>query len=400
MRSLRERLKAVCANQAAAPTQGENTQRHMPQEPLFCREHIIALDHLGGIERVTLNALCACDPAFSGERFDLTRTLFIDTETTGLSGGAGTVAFEIGAGMIDERGLVVQQYVMRNYAQEAQMLAEIARLFSRADTVITFNGKSFDLPLLQSRMVMARIRMNITELPHFDLLHAARRVYKLRLGRCNLSALESAVLGQARADDLPGAQVPQRYFDYIKTGEFALLEDVLRHNLQDVVSLAQLTAHLCGVFEAPQTLAHPQDMLGVGKTLLRTGHTQRARTCLKILGHSTLAPQAHMVLAKNYKQSREWQEAVQLWQTMIAHGEGGIMPYIELAKYFEHVIRDYDRALAYTRGALTAVLNTAPIMGANGAQLCAIDGRMKRLQRKRASRLEKMKNEKGDGYEP
>ena len=141
---------------------------------------------------------------------------------------AGTVAFEIGVGWIEPRGMVIRQYVMRNYAQEADILREIAALAARADTLVTFNGKSFDLPLLESRMVMNRIRAHITDMPHLDLLHAARRVYKLRLGRCSLTALEEAVLGKARQDDLPGAQVPERYFTYLKTGEFALLEDVLR----------------------------------------------------------------------------------------------------------------------------------------------------------------------------
>lgn len=246
MRNLRQRLMDIAKTQSEPKPQPLN--REEPLNTLFCREDIVPLNELGDIRSVTLEDVRACDPYFEGNSWTMDRLLFLDTETTGLNGGAGTVAFEIGVGWFDARGMVIRQYVMRNYAQEAAMLKDIARLFEKADTIVTFNGKSFDLPLLESRMVMNRIRLPVTEYPHLDLLHAARRVYKLRLGRCNLTALESAVLGKKREDDLPGAQVPARYFEYLKTGEFALLEDVLRHNFEDVRSLAELTAAICQAY--------------------------------------------------------------------------------------------------------------------------------------------------------
>ena len=381
MRNLRERLMAVTGSRKEAQSAAPPVQ----EEACFCREHIAPLSALHGIERTTLEDARACDPLFTGERWDVSRLLFLDTETTGLSGGAGTVAFLVGVGFIDERGMVIRQYVMRNYAQEAQMLAQIAAHFERADVVVTFNGKSFDLPLLESRMILNRIRLPVTQYPHLDLLHAARRVYKLRLGRCTLSALEKAVLGTGREDDLPGAQVPQRYFDYIRTREFALLEDVLRHNLQDVQSLAALTGHLCAAFRAPQTVEHEQDLLGVGCTLMRGGHTQRARTCFKILGHSSLSGQAHMHLAVSYRRAQEWQEAVESWRTMIARGEGGTWPYIELAKYWEHVAGDLPQALSCACAALRCALNTAQLTGTE-VQIESIHRRIARLKRKLAAR--------------
>jgi len=292
------------------------------------------------------------------------------------------VAFEIGLGFIDARGMVIRQYVMRDYGEEGPMLSEIAALIRRFDTIVSFNGKSFDLPLLESRMVMNRIRMPLTQMPHLDLLHAARRVYKLRLRRCNLSSLEEAVLGQGRKDDLPGAQVPQRYFDYIKTKEFALLEDVLRHNFDDVKSLAALTGHLCAVFREPERLLHPQDLLGVGKTLLRAGRTESGRRCLRIAGHSTLASGAHMMLAASYKRQREWAQAAETWQSMIARGTGGAGPYIELAKYYEHVVKDIPRALSCANGALRYLLNAAPLCGMDESETENIRRRIERLRRK------------------
>ena len=381
MRSLREKLMAVASSKPSEPKVAPAPKK----EPFFCREHIVSIADLCGIERTTLEEIRECDPLFTGTSWDIRRVLFLDTETTGLSGGAGTVAFEIGVGFIDDRGLVIRQYVMRDYSEEGPMLAEIASLFQRVDTVVSFNGKSFDLPLLESRMVMNRIRLSVTKLPQLDLLHVARRVYKLRLKRCNLASLEEAVLGQTRCDDLPGAQVPQRYFDYIRTKEFALLEDVLRHNFDDVKSLACLTGHICAVFRQPQVIEHPQDLFGVGKTLMRAGNTNKARTCFKILGHSTLSAQAHMHLAASYKKEKDWLEAVDTYRLMIAQGAGGVWPYIEMAKYYEHIERDAGRALHYASAALAYALNTAPLWGEDEKKTALIRKRIERLKRKKNS---------------
>ncbi len=380
MRDLRQRLMAIAKNSEAK--RPESPPEVKAGETFFCREGIVPRAMLGDIDSVTLNDVCTCDPYFSGKSWHTEHLLFLDAETTGLSGGAGTVAFEIGAGWIEPRGMVIRQYVMRDYGQEADMLREVASLIAHADTIVTFNGKSFDLPLLESRMIMNRIRVHVTDMPHLDLLHAARRVYKLRLGRCNLTALEEAVLGKTRRDDLPGAQVPERYFTYLKTGEFALLEDVLRHNFDDIQSLAELTAVICSAYRQPELLRYEQDILSVGKTLLHGRRTQQARNCLKILGHSTLAPQAHLYLASSYKQGREWTEAAELWKTMIAKGEGGAWPYIELAKYYEHVQHDYDIALRYATSALQYLLNTMPLNGDDEKQTAPLFKRIERLKRK------------------
>lgn len=381
MRDLRQRLMDIAKSSESKRT--EPIRASKPKERFFCREGVVPRDVLGSIDQVTLEDVRACDPYFEGESWNTERLLFLDTETTGLSGGAGTVAFEIGVGWIEPRGMVIRQYVMRDYAQEADMLREIAALIAKADTLVTFNGKSFDLPLLESRMVMNRIRVHVTDMPHLDLLHAARRVYKLRLGRCNLTSLEEAVLGKARQDDLPGAQVPERYFTYLKTGEFTLLEDVLRHNFDDVRSLAELTAVICSAYRKPEALRHEQDIFSVGRMLLRGGREQRARACFKILGHSTLSPQAHLYLSSSYKRGREWNEAVELWKDMIVQGEGGVWPYIELAKYYEHVRRDYDRAQRCATAALQYALNTAPLDGGDEQLTASILKRIERLKRKR-----------------
>lgn len=377
MRNLRERLMAVASpkpQQPAAPV--KNT------EPFFCREHVVPIGELCGVERTTFDEIRAIDPLYSGKSWEISRVLFLDTETTGLSGGAGTVAFEIGIGFIEQRGMVIRQYIMRDYSEEAAMLTEIASLLQRFDTVVTFNGKSFDLPLLESRFVMNRIRIQITQMPHLDLLHAARRVYKLRLKRCNLASLEEAVLGQQRDDDLPGAQVPQRYFDYIKTREFSLLEDVLRHNLDDVKSLAALTGHLCTVFRMPEAVIHDEDLFGIGRTLMRSGHVQKARTCFRMIGRGSMAAQAQLHLAVSHKKEKEWMQVVSTCQDMISCGLGGVWPYIELSKYYEHIAKDNARALRYANSALIYALNTLSLKDEDENHLDAIRRRIERLKKK------------------
>jgi len=385
MRSLRERLNAVTS---AKP---KPQQTEVLQEPsCFCRESIVPIDCLRGIEKTTLAEIRSCDPSFTGQTWDIERLLFLDTETTGLNGGAGTVAFEIGLGWIERRGMVIRQYVMRDYHEEAAMLNEIAVLFGRFDTVVSFNGKSFDLPLLESRMTMNRIRLPVTTWPQFDLLHAARRVYKLRLGRCNLARLEEVVFGQIRQDDLPGALVPQRYFDYLKTKEFALLEDVLAHNKQDIQSLAELTGHICAIFRDPSMLTHPEDIFGVGKTLLRTGNQERGRSCLRIISCSSLSAKVRMHISLSYKKENDWVQAAASWDEMISRGEGGIWPYVEAAKYHEHITRAYDTALEYASRGLAFALNRGLLVETDAdeierlrTRIARLKGKLNRVQKKR-----------------
>lgn len=382
MRSLRERLMAI----SNVPKSSQGGRERIRREGAFyCRECFVPLSCLKDIKTATLEDIHTCDPAFRGEEWDWNRLVFLDIETTGLVGGAGTVAFEIGMGTLTDDGMVIRQYVMRDYDEETAMLRDIASRFERCCAIVTFNGKSFDLPLLESRMIINRIHTCISNLPHLDLLPVCRRVYKLRLGRCNLTALEVAVIGQIRKDDLPGALVPQCYFDYLKTGEFTLLDDVLRHNLQDVQTLAELMGCLCVAFREPERIAHPQDLYGVGRTLDCGGYIQDARHCYKILGKSTLAPQAHLRLATSYKKTREWEEAVQTWKTMVATGEGGTWPYIELAKYYEHIVRDVKQALYYANSALTFSLNIAPLQEENEQENWFLIRRIYRLRRKLAS---------------
>ncbi|MBR3764792.1 MAG: ribonuclease H-like domain-containing protein [Clostridia bacterium] len=286
--------------------------------------------------------------------FDPMRILYLDTETTGLGGGAGTVAFEVGLGWLEEDGFHVHQLLMRDYPEEKFLLEEIVRTADRFDVICTFNGKTFDLPLLRNRFIMNRIRTACLDKPHIDLLHIARRVWKLRLRRCNLTNLEEALLGVPRVDDLPGALVPERFFSYLKTGDFRLFDDVLEHNAQDIASLCTLLAHMCRMYEHPEQLRFDEDVYSMGVALDRFRHTEEARRCYRLAGGEMHA-QGQERLAASYRRCGEKEEAAQVWLGMIARREGGVTPYVEMAKYYEHQRKDIPAALEMVRRAIALV---------------------------------------------
>lgn len=372
MRGLRERLNAI-SNEPRAPARPAS-------EACFVRDTRVPLSELGGIERTTIAQVRRVDPTFSGYGWDVRRLLFLDTETTGLSGGVGTLAFLIGVGFIEGDELVIRQLLMRDYPEEPIVLSHVAQLMTRFDAYVTFNGKSFDLPLVESRMTMHRMRSSYRELPHLDLLHPARRIWKLRLGRCSLASLEAAVLGQGREDDLPGAEVPQRYFDYLKTRDFELLEDVLHHNMLDIRSLAVLLSRLCQAMDVPEQQKFVQDVFSAGRALERFGYVEEARRCYRVASTSELSAQARVSLAKSYRRERDYQRVQQECLELIRRGEGGIFPYVEMAKICEHRTREPDRAMRYTLLAMERLACAPPWKQADPQALEELERRRRRLQ--------------------
>ena len=286
------------------------------------------------------------------EYLDPRRILYLDTETTGLKGGAGTVAFLVGLGWLTDAGFELHQYVMRDYPEEKYLLQAVAETLRRFDVICSFNGRTFDVPLLRDRFLMNRMKPDCLDLPHIDLLHIARRVWKLRLKRCNLGRLEEAILGMPRVDDLPGAEVPERYFRFLKTGDFSLLEDVLEHNAQDIASLCTLLNHMARRYEEPELLRHSEDVYSMGVALERMRHPEEARRCYRLASAGSMRVQGQLRLAGSLRRAGERSEAKAVWQGMLARREGGVTPLVELAKHYEHIERDYAAALDMTRRAL------------------------------------------------
>jgi uncharacterized protein YprB with RNaseH-like and TPR domain len=200
---------------------------------------------------------------------------FFDTETTGLSAGVGNAVFLLALGRRQTAGFLLRQYVLPDPALEDAFLEAVAEDIGACQALVSYNGRSFDVPLVEGRLLLSRRSAACLERPHLDLLHPARRVYKARLGACNLQNVEAMVLGQDRGDDIPGYLIPETYFAYLRSRDARPLCPVIAHNRQDVVSLSLLLDRLM-VSLRDLDAAHPLDRFGLGRMLEAMGEVERA----------------------------------------------------------------------------------------------------------------------------
>lgn len=279
------------------------------------------------------------------------QTLFLDTETTGLSGGAGTLAFLVGLGYLKDGQFMVEQYLMRDYHEEGYMLEAVKRRMEQFPFLCTFNGRTFDVPLLKSRMILNRIKTDCIPALHGDLLPPSRRLWKLRLSKCRLGTLEEALLGVHRQDDLPGALVPETYFRYLKNRDFYPIERIMEHNRQDIVSLAQLLYYACMLLSKPESVCEQQDLFSMAKALERS-NKQKAAKCYRLCVKGELRAPALSALAKREKQLGNAQGAAAIYRKLLSQGDDPAYACESLAKLYEHQLKNPEQALAYTRQAL------------------------------------------------
>lgn len=277
---------------------------------------------------------------------DVRGLLFLDTETTGLAGGTGTYAFLVGAGFATGDRFVVQQFFMRDLDEEPALLAALAPLVARADGLVTYNGSGFDVPLLETRFVLARRRW--PDLWHLDLLRPARRVWGACFPDCRLATLESGVLGLSREDDIPGALIPALYFDYLRRRHPGALPRVFSHNRLDVLSLVALTARLARALEAPGECGLTAgEYAGLGR-LWERSDPERTRACYgEALARGLAGAEGDRVrlrLAWWEKRQARWEAARRLWEVATAGPAFDPRPWEELAKYHEHRGRDFASA--------------------------------------------------------
>lgn len=289
----------------------------------------------------------------------LAQTLIVDTETTGLAGGAGTLAFLVGLGYFENDSFVVRQYFLRQPHEESAMLTALQRHVAQSRGLISFNGKSFDIPLLLTRTVLNRIRIDLASLPHFDVLHASRRLWKARLQDCSLGNLEHRILGIQRAEDVPSALIPQIYFDFVRYGKTEQLAEVLAHNRQDIVTTAALLVRIGQIVQAPFKFSGSREELRqIGKLYREAGELD---TSIKLFEELALcrreddALDDYLALGFCYKSQRRYEEANRIWQHMIEFLPFHPLPFIEIAKHLEHRQRDHRAALAIVHRALHAI---------------------------------------------
>ena len=314
---------------------------------------------------------------------DPRRLVFLDTETTGLAGGTGTYAFLVGAGRLEGERFVVDQYFMRDFDDEPALLSALSPLLAEASGIVSFNGAGFDLPLLETRFVLARRRWPGAR-AHVDLLRPARRVWAPSLLDCRLTTLERDVLGLARPDDVPGALIPALYFAFLKSRRAAPLARVFTHNRDDVLSLAALLGWFAGAVARAEGFGlRPEELAGVGRLWERVD-PERAAACYREALDSGLAGAAahaaRLRLARWEKRRARWQAACALWEAASRAETFDPRPWEELAKFHEH--RSRDVALAHA--IVTTALDLAHAAGASARILEAFTHRLGRLTRRLA----------------
>ncbi len=372
---------------------------------------------IGDCDHEDCDALGILDPSLrgaDGESLDrdgsadglrrFPRTVFIDLETTGLSGGAGTLAFLVGCGYFDLGAFQVRQFLLTSHAGERALLSAVADFFAGCDLIVTYNGKTFDVPVMETRWMFHRLRMPLGDVPHFDMLHPARRLWRSRPGSggeieeagCRLSTLEQTLFGVTRIGDVPGFEIPGRFFNFLRSGDPRPLEPVLEHNRLDLVSLAAVMAR--GLRLARDGHPHCRDAaeaLALGRIYERAGAHDRAERCYASACESPTGEvrgEALYRLGLRKRRERRFGEAAAAWRAIVELTEPRAVRRLArledlrqfaveaLAIHHEHRERDLDGAREL---ALFALQEAA------GARAQDIRHRLARIDRKITGKLER-----------
>jgi uncharacterized protein len=275
--------------------------------------------------------------------------LFLDTETTGLAGGTGTMAFLIGLGWFEDGQFHIRQILARDFSEEKAALSYLGEIAGQKKFLVTFNGKAFDVNLLTARFILNRLRSDLFSFPHLDLLHPSRRILGHRLENSRLATLEVEVLGVEREGDIPGWEIPQRYFNWLRHRDGRLLASIFEHNQLDLISMASLTAHLTEILTAQELMqnVHAADYLAAARLLLKRRDACGVEKILNMFddqGCNEISVVSKKELSFLYKRNGRLQEAAQIWQELVTEMPADYSTISELAKWLEHHARDYLQA--------------------------------------------------------
>jgi len=327
-------------------------ERFFPLHKLHGGFEISKLTDMPGawLEGISKGTIAACDPS---------RWVFLDTETTGLAGGTGTCAFLIGVGTIEPEGFRVRLFFMRDYDEEAAMLHGLTEFLDRYQVLVTYNGKSYDAPLLETRFRLRRLPVALDGLDHLDLLHGARSLFKLRMESCRLVHLEREILGMERQGDLPGELIPYYYFEYLRTKQAFKLAPMFHHNVMDIVSLACLTHVVLPAFASPEQadLRHGQDLLGLARWLKRAKQTDAAASLYRraiqagMYDHETFQALWEQALVEKKRRNHDAKAAI--LEDLVSTPNGyRAQACEELALHHERVSKNFARSLELTNQAI------------------------------------------------
>jgi len=331
-----------------------------PLGETFVHEERFAADYRHGRSPIQLQASLNVMSAWAADvrlrDLPVESFAFLDTETSGLSGGTGTYAFLVGAGRFVNGEFLLRQFFMRDPSEEPALLEELGGFLESARALVTFNGKAFDAPLLVTRYTLHGIPVPFRDFAHLDLLPLARRLWRDRLESRALKYLEENILLAPRTvEEVPGYEIPYLYFDYLRDGDARRLKGVFYHNAMDVVAMAALLNHTAGMLEDPfhEGIEHGLDVIALAKLYEHLGQWDTAarlfeRGLEKGIGEENFS-EAVRRLSVLQKRRGDFKEAVPLWEA--AADKGHIYAFVELAKYHEHRQRDAKSALKWTKAA-------------------------------------------------
>lgn len=329
----------------------------------FLREISFPLDHPCGEDQLgallehsatSLRLLCS-DQRIA--ELDFRKAVFLDVETTGLVGGTGTYAFLVGVGGFDSSGFSIRQYFMRDFDEEMAMLSGLNDFLSPFTSLITYNGKRFDLPLLDTRYHLCRLGLSLKDPIHLDLLYPTRRLWSRRLPDCSLATVEKEIIKVIRKVDIPGWLIPSAYFRYITSAEQAYLPHIFEHNIQDILTLVALAHKACQAVESPLSagVEYPHDLYSLGRIYDRARDYSQSSHWYDQALNPQLSPDLKVDLLWRLslacKRTGRWQKAVSLWDEMVASSDS-LLPWVELAKYYEHIAKDITNARKMAKEAL------------------------------------------------
>ncbi len=301
-------------------------------------------------------ACLSCDPEFEGK--DLSSALFIDLETTGLSGGTGVIPFNVGMGYYRDGKFWVAQYFLGDLSEEERMIKELNQFFKdmKFESVVTYNGKAFDVPLLETRFIMHRVPFDLAGLPHLDFLFPARSLWRHKHESCRLSHLAYEVVETYRDEDIPSAEIPWRYFQYLQTGNYDLIEPILYHNAEDILSLLGVVIIGASIFSEgmEELIPDSMDFFGAGKVMERLGNGEEAVRFFSKALEGELPEEVGLStrrrLSLQFKRNEKWESAVLLWEEMAAANDPSydlLFSLRELSMYYEHRKKEHKKALRY-----------------------------------------------------
>jgi len=342
----------------------EGAYRHTARGEAFVSEQTFGADYRHGAQSIQLTSPLDAVAAWARDSrisdLPLSSFAFLDTETSGLAGGTGTYAFLVGVGRFEGETFRLAQFFLRDPAEEPAMLEALLDFLAPARALVTFNGKAFDAPLLNTRFALHSIPTPLREFSHLDLLPLARRLWRDRLPSRALKYLEENILDAPRTtEEVPGYEIPWLYFDYLRSGDATPLKGVFYHNAMDVVAMAALLSHVAAMLHDPfdGRVQHGLDFIALGKLYEDLRQWDLAARLLEHgLTHDLTEADFGSALERlSHLQKRRGDlgEAVRLWEQ--AAQQGHIYAHVELAKHYEHRVRDLDEATRWAKSALDLV---------------------------------------------